>query len=103
LISPGRGLLPKNGIPETETAATPLGNFRIDGKFLTATMVSSFNEKILHSEVQFVQNFHGPHSLHAAYWHDAWGEPKSGGCVNLSAMDAKWLFAWSEPELPEGW
>jgi hypothetical protein len=103
LISPGRGLLPQNGVPETETAATPLGNFRIDGKFVTATMVSSFNEKILHTEVQFVQNFHGPHSLHAAYWHDAWGEPKSGGCVNLSPIDAKEMFSWTEPKVPDGW
>ena len=45
----------------------------------------------------------GPHALHAAYWHDAWGERMSGGCVNLAPIDAKRLFAWSEPEVPEGW
>ncbi|HEY4119457.1 MAG TPA: L,D-transpeptidase, partial [Byssovorax sp.] len=50
-----------------------------------------------------VQNFHGPHALHAAYWHDGWGEPKSGGCVNLAPIDARWLFAWTEPGMPEGW
>ena len=51
----------------------------------------------------FIQNFSGPHALHAAYWHDAWGQPKSGGCVNLSPIDAKWLFEWTEPKVPEGW
>jgi hypothetical protein len=23
--------------------------------------------------------------------------------VNLSPTDAKWLFGWTEPRLPEGW
>jgi lipoprotein-anchoring transpeptidase ErfK/SrfK len=86
-----------------ETASTPTGIFRVDGKFVTATMVSSTNDSLVHTEVQYVQNFHGPHALHGAYWHDAWGQPKSGGCVNLSPIDAKRLFAWSEPPVPEGW
>ena len=73
------------------------GTFRVDGKFVTATMVSSTNDLLVHTEVQYVQNFHGPHALHGAYWHDAWGEKKSGGCVNLSPIDAKRLFEWSEP------
>ncbi|WP_437561993.1 L,D-transpeptidase [Sorangium sp. So ce542] len=103
LISPGRGGVPRKGIPAIETAATPTGRFRIDGKFVTATMVSSSNDNIVHSEVQFVQNFHGPHALHGAYWHDAWGELKSGGCVNLSPIDAKQMFAWTDPPVPEGW
>jgi hypothetical protein len=44
-----------------------------------------------------------PFALHAAYWHDRFGEPKSGGCVNLSVRDAKWLFSWTEPQVPEAW
>ncbi|XYI01354.1 L,D-transpeptidase [Sorangium sp. So ce1128] len=103
LISPGRGGVPQKDIPAIETAATPTGRFRIDGKFVTATMVSSSNDNIVHSEVQFVQNFHGPHALHGAYWHDAWGELKSGGCVNLSPIDAKQMFAWTDPPVPGGW
>ena len=66
-------------------------------------MVSSTNDLLVHTEVQYVQNFHGPHALHGAYWHDAWGETKSGGCVNLAPLDAQRLFAWTEPSLPEGW
>lgn len=103
LIAPGRGGVPYGDRDPLETASTPTGNFRVDGKFATATMVSSTNDTIVHTEVQFVQNFHGPHALHGAYWHDAWGEQKSGGCVNLAPMDAKRVFEWSEPELPEGW
>jgi hypothetical protein len=103
LVSPGRGGVPFEGKDPLETASTPTGMFRVDGKFVTATMVSSTNDAIVHTEVQFVQNFHGPHALHAAYWHDGWGEPKSGGCVNLAPIDARWLFAWTEPGMPEGW
>ena len=103
LIAPGRGGIPYGDRDPLETASTPTGNFRVDGKFATATMVSSTNDLIVHTEVQFVQNFHGPHALHGAYWHDAWGEQKSGGCVNLAPMDAKRVFEWSEPKLPDGW
>jgi L,D-transpeptidase catalytic domain len=103
LIAPGRGGVPVDGRDPLETASTPTGTFRVDGKFVTATMVSSTNDLIVHTEVQFVQNFHGPHALHGAYWHDAWGERKSGGCVNLSPMDSKRVFGFTEPELPEGW
>ena len=103
LIAPGRGGVPFGDRDPLETASTPTGNFRVDGKFATATMVSSTNDTIVHTEVQFVQNFHGPHALHGAYWHDAWGEQKSGGCINLAPMDAKRVFEWSEPKLPDGW
>lgn len=103
LISPGRGGVPFPGVDALDTASTPLGNFRVDGKFRWATMVSSTNSDIVHTDVQYVQNFHGPHALHGAYWHDVFGEPKSGGCVNLSPIDSKWVFDFTEPELPPGW
>ncbi len=103
LISPGRGGVPFEGKDPLETASTPTGTFRVDGKFVTATMVSSTNDDLVHTEVEYVQNFHGPHALHGAYWHDRWGEPMSGGCVNLSPVDAKWLFEFSEPNMPAGW
>lgn len=103
LISPGRGGIPQRGVDPLETASTPTGTYRVDGKFLTATMVSSTNELIVHTEVQYVQNFHGPHALHGAYWHEKWGELKSGGCVNLSPLDSKRVFEWTEPRIPPGW
>jgi hypothetical protein len=42
-------------------------------------------------------------ALHAAYWHDRYGIPRSHGCVNLSPADARWLYFWSEPIVPAGW
>lgn len=100
LIAPGRGGIPARGIDPLETASTPVGTFRVDGKFFTATMA---NPAFVHSDVPFSQNFHGPHVLHQAYWHDGWGEKRSAGCINLSPRDALWFFHWTEPPMPEGW
>jgi hypothetical protein len=60
-------------------------------------------DELIHSDVPFAQNIVGPYALHAAYWHDNWGNPQSGGCINLSPIDAKWMFDFTEPKLPEGW
>lgn len=103
LMSPGRGGAPKAGVPPLDSASTPTGTFAILGKFVTATMVSSSISTIVHAEVQFTQNIGGPWAIHGAYWHDRFGEPKSGGCVNLSPIDSMRIFEWTEPRLPEGW
>lgn len=42
-------------------------------------------------------------ALHASYWHDRFGIPRSHGCINLSPIDARWLYFWSEPVVPPGW
>jgi hypothetical protein len=42
-------------------------------------------------------------ALHGTYWHDQFGYPRSHGCVNLSPRDARFLFEWTWPELPDGW
>jgi hypothetical protein len=59
--------------------------------------------ELVHSDVPFAQNIVGPYALHGAYWHDNWGNPQSGGCINLAPIDAKWLFDFTEPAVPEGW
>lgn len=102
LVAPGRGGAPHGDRDPVETASTPVGRFKITGKFATATMVAP--NDLTHSEVPWAQNFSGPHALHAAYWHDGWGELKSGGCINVSPSDGRWLFyAFTEPRVPEGW
>ena len=103
LISPGRGGIPLRGVPPLDTASTPTGTFAVLGKFLTATMVSGSISSLIHAEVQYTQNFSGPYAVHGAYWHDRWGERKSGGCVNLSPIDARRIYAWTDPPTPVGW
>ena len=103
LISPGlKGYARQDGKPTKNT--TPTGTFRIEWKLLSTTMSPNPETMSYYlSEVPYTQFFHMPFALHAAYWHDRFGEPKSGGCVNLSPEDARWLFHWTTPVLPEGW
>jgi hypothetical protein len=91
--------------PAQPAATTPIGQFRVKEKFVTTTLQSGLDDgtDFIHSEVPWSQHFYDKYLLHTAYWHDQWGEGRSGGCVNLSPTDAKWLFEWSEPRVPDGW
>ncbi len=102
LISAGRGDLRKDGTMAPHSA-TPSGTFAVSSKLRTATMRSENRPGRVHAEVMFTQVFEGAFALHGAYWHDDFGDRKSAGCVNLSPIDSKWLFDWSEPRVPEGW
>jgi hypothetical protein len=42
-------------------------------------------------------------ALHTAYWHDKFGIRKSHGCINLSPVDSRFLYFWTEPHVPPGW
>jgi hypothetical protein len=42
-------------------------------------------------------------ALHGAYWHTNFGNRRSHGCINLSPLDAKWLYDWTEPRVPPAW
>jgi lipoprotein-anchoring transpeptidase ErfK/SrfK len=54
-------------------------------------------------DVPYVEYFSSGYALHAAYWHDVFGEARSHGCINLSPIDAHQLFMWTDPPVPEGW
>jgi lipoprotein-anchoring transpeptidase ErfK/SrfK len=53
--------------------------------------------------VPYVQYFTQGYALHAAYWHNDFGRPRSHGCINLSPRDAQWLFEWTDPPVPSAW
>jgi hypothetical protein len=39
-------------------------------------------------------------ALHGAYWHNDYGRPRSHGCVNLPSEAAKFLYRWTNPNVP---
>lgn len=39
-------------------------------------------------------------AVHATFWHNSYGIPRSHGCVNAKPEDAKWVFRWTIPEVP---
>lgn len=54
-------------------------------------------------DVPWVQFFDKAIALHGAFWHRDFGHVHSHGCVNLTPLDARWLFAFTGPHLPAGW
>ncbi|WP_437736457.1 L,D-transpeptidase [Sorangium sp. So ce1335] len=109
LISAGRNGADEPEKTETESivppSTTPLGQYRINRKWVTKTLITPHvnADDWIEAEVPWSQHFFSKYLVHAAYWHNNWGDGQSGGCVNLSPVDAKWLFHWTEPPVPEGW
>ena len=84
--------------------STIRGQFLVHTKHVTTTMDSDAEDDQFDlRDVPYVQYFNEGYALHAAYWHDAFGQPYSHGCVNLSPLDARWLFHWTDPPVPRGW
>jgi hypothetical protein len=90
---------------EEEPFDTPLGRWRIRSKHISTTMdgntASDGNYSI--QDVPWAMYFEGSYALHGAFWHRGFGYRRSHGCVNLGPSDAKWLFYWTTPFLPEPW
>jgi hypothetical protein len=84
---------------------TVRGEFRVEVKHRTATMDGNTPTGGVYSieDVPWVMYFHDSYALHGAFWHQGFGRTHSHGCVNLSPPDARWLFGWTAPALPEGW
>jgi hypothetical protein len=100
LVSTGRDGL---GDPN-KTFSTPCGVFRIYQKHITTTMDSAVADKEFElRDVPWVMYFKGGYALHGAYWHDDFGKVRSHGCINLAPIDARFVFWWSTPEVPEHW
>jgi len=54
-------------------------------------------------DVPWIQYFASGYALHGAYWHDVFGMPRSHGCINLAPIDARFVFMWTDPPVPDGW
>jgi lipoprotein-anchoring transpeptidase ErfK/SrfK len=93
LISSGR----RNG--------TPTGIYRVHSKAATITMRDSLDatSRWRRDDVPFALRFRERYALHGAYWHDRFGNQESVGCVNLTPDDARWIYEWADPAVPEGW
>lgn len=100
LVTTGRDLL---GDPKT-TRATVRGQFVIHTKHVTDTMSGDEpGDEFDLRDIPYVQYFHQGYAFHAAFWHDVFGNPRSHGCINLAPHDARWLFSWTDPPVPQNW
>ncbi|HSO00267.1 MAG TPA: L,D-transpeptidase [Candidatus Nanopelagicales bacterium] len=102
LISPGRRSTNKKKNHPTRT-----GTFRIREKHIAVTMdgdgTVAGDLPYSIEDVPFVAYYDGSYALHGAFWHANFGREMSHGCVNLSPLDAKRVFFWTEPSVPRGW
>ncbi len=95
----------RNLSDKTKDRPTPVGTFRIREKHISSTMDGDVAADGPYSieDVPWVMYFQGSYALHGAFWHNQFGRTMSHGCVNLSPSDARTIFRWTEPHLPEGW
>jgi L,D-transpeptidase catalytic domain len=84
---------------------TPVGTFRIYKKMAEADMKSEAkaSEQYRVDHVPWTLYFKRGYALHGAYWHDGFGHARSHGCINLSPVDARFLYHFVRPVLPNGW
>ena len=83
----------------------PTGLFEVQQKYISTTMnatdpIDGFYEV---EEVPWTLYYHRGYALHGAYWHTDFGKVRSHGCTNIAPVDARWLYYWSEPEVPAAW
>jgi hypothetical protein len=83
----------------------PTGLFQIEQKHISTTMnatdpIDGFYEV---EEVPWTLYYSGGYALHGAYWHTDFGKVRSHGCTNVAPVDARWLYYWSDPEVPPAW
>jgi lipoprotein-anchoring transpeptidase ErfK/SrfK len=101
LVSTGR----KDKNNKDKNHETPPGTFRIREKHIASTMDGDVATDGPYSieDVPWIMYFNMSYALHGAFWHNNFGHQQSHGCVNLAPNDARALFGWTEPRLPEGW
>lgn len=84
---------------------TPQGLFRIRHKYLSVTMngddpIDGYYEV---EEVPWTMYYWKSYAVHGAYWHNDFGKTRSHGCTNVPPIDARWLYYWTKPRVPENW
>ena len=89
--------------PETgqvnEKLATPVGNLLTHWKIVSLNMTAgTFQSGYSTPAVPWTTMISGEGvAIHGAFWHNAFGEKRSHGCINVSPEDAKWIFRWTTP------
>lgn len=78
--------------------STPAGKLLTHWKIISKNMTAG-DETSGYSTpaVPWCTYIQGGVAIHGAFWHSAFGERRSHGCVNVSIEDAKWIFRWTSP------
>lgn len=98
-VSSGKRYDPVSG-EVVETYATPAGTLLTHWKIISKNMTAG-DEAAGYSTpaVPWCTFIQGGVAIHGAHWHNAFGERRSHGCVNVLPEDAKWIFRWTSPHV----
>ena len=99
-ISSGLNYDPATGQLSDELA-TPVGNLLTHWKIISLNMTDgTFQSGYSTPAVPWSTVISGDGiSIHGAFWHNAFGEKRSHGCINVTSEDAKWIFRWTTPHI----
>ena len=88
------------GMP-VDTLATPVGTYWIWRKLISLHMSGGGSGAGYDTmAIPWTSLFVGEGvAIHATFWHNDFGTPKSHGCVNALPEDAKWIFRWTTPQV----
>lgn len=80
--------------------STPAGKLLTHWKIISKNMTAG-DEASGYSTpaVPWCTYIQGGVAIHGAFWHSAFGERRSHGCVNVAIEDAKWIFRWTTPHV----
>ncbi|HZF49886.1 MAG TPA: L,D-transpeptidase [Polyangiaceae bacterium] len=100
LISSGRDQLKDPQV----SASTVRGTFRIQRKHVTRAV----DNREVHGEFDvadapWVMEFEPGYAMTGMYWSDGVGEAQGFHNIGMTPIDARRIFMWSDPEVPEGW
>jgi hypothetical protein len=97
-IASGLGYDPSTG-QASDKLATPVGNLLTHWKIISLNMTAgTFQSGYSTPAVPWSTMVSGDGvAIHGAFWHNAFGEKRSHGCINVSPEDAKWIFRWTTP------
>jgi lipoprotein-anchoring transpeptidase ErfK/SrfK len=76
----------------TWSTPSPLGVFRI---YVKIPIQDMYGPGYYIEDVKFVMYFNKDYGIHAAYWHNNFGTPMSGGCINMKTDEAEWMYNWA--------
>lgn len=79
--------------------ATPVGNLLTHWKIVSLNMTAgTFQSGYSTPAVPWSTMISGEGiAIHGAFWHNAFGEKRSHGCINVTPEDAKFIFRWTTP------
>jgi hypothetical protein len=102
LVSVGRDRL---GGDMEEGKITERGEFEVIAKHTTAlnANVDGFAHRVAIYDTPWTLELSSGQLMHGAYWHERFGVEHGPGNIQLSPTDARWLWNWAEPAVPQHW